>query len=189
MSSININASNAIIIMMKKFVFDACSLIYLTKLQIKEKLPLLGNIIISQTVRNELIADLDKFSDAKTLKKNLDKKIIKESKFKLKDIYTSENLGKGEKETIEICVKSEGIPVTDDHQALNYALNLGLKPKTSEMILLDFLQEDIINYQEFKALFKELVMIKLLKPDIVSFFKEKAKYIVDKKNNKTKGGV
>ena len=57
------------------------------------------------------------------------------------------------------------------------------------MILLDFLQEDIINYQEFKALFKELVMIKLLKPDIVSFFKEKAKYIVDKKNNKTKGGV
>ena len=175
--------------MMKKFVFDACSLIYLTKLQIKEKLPLLGNIIISQTVRNELIADLDKFSDAKTLKINLDKKIIQESKLKLKDICTSENLGKGEKETIEICVKSEGIPVTDDHQALNYALNLGLKPKTSEMILLDFLQEDIVNYQEFKALFKELVMIKLLKPDIVSFFKEKAKYIVDKKNKKTKGGV
>ena len=175
--------------MMKKLVFDACSLIYLTKLNLKNKLPLLGTIFVSQTVKNELIADLDKFSDAKTLKKNLDKKIIQESKFKLKDIFTSENLGKGERETIEVCLKSEGIPVTDDHQALNYAFNLGLKPKTSEMILLDFLQEDLISYQEFKALFKELAMIKSLKQEIVSFFKEKAKYIIEKKNNKTKGGV
>ncbi|TFG01460.1 MAG: hypothetical protein EU540_03645 [Promethearchaeota archaeon] len=173
---------------MKKFVFDACSLIYLTKLQIKEKLPLLGNIIISQTVRNELIADLNKYSEAKTLKKNLDKKIIEESKLKLKDIYISQNLGRGEQEAIEICIKSDGILITDDHQALNYALNLGLKPKTSEIILLDFLREDIINYYEFKALFKELAIIKLLKPDTVSFFQEEAKNIINKKK-KTKGGI
>ena len=55
----------------------------------------------------------------------------------MKNTHTSENLGKGERETIEICVKSDGIPVTDDHHAMNYALNLGLKPKTSEVILLE----------------------------------------------------
>jgi hypothetical protein len=171
---------------MKKLVFDACSLIYLTKLRIKEKLPSLGNIIVAQTVKNELIADLDKYSDAKVLKKNLDKKIIEDSKIKLKDISTPENLGLGERETIEICVKSDGIPVTDDHQALNYALNLGLKPKTSEIILLDFLRKEIINYQEFKALFEELAVIKSTKPEIISFIKKKAKNIVRTRVNKSK---
>lgn len=168
---------------MKIFVFDACSLIYLTKIKIKEKLPLLGNVIVSKTVRSELIADLDRFFEAKTLKKNLEKEMIKESKLILNDIFSSENLGKGERETIEICINSEGILVTDDHQAINYAFNLGLNPKTSEVILLDLFQLNIINYLEFKAYFKELAGIKSLKPEIVSFFKIKAKSILYEKNN------
>lgn len=168
---------------MKIFVFDACSLIYLTKIKIKEKLPLLGNVIVSKTVRSELIADLDRFFEAKTLKKNLEKEMIKESKLILNDIFSSENLGKGERETIEICINSEGILVTDDHQAINYAFNLGLNLKTSEVILLDLFQLNIINYLEFKAYFKELAGIKSLKPEIVSFFKIKAKSILYEKNN------
>ena len=166
---------------MKKFVFDTCSLIYLTKIQIKEKLHLIGNIVVSQTVKNELIEDLDLFSDAKKLKLNLDKSIIKESKLKLDDMFSSENLGKGERESIELCIKSKGTLITDDHKALNYALNLGLRPKTSEVILLDFLQQGIINYTEFKAFFKELAIIKALKLEIISFFKNKAKNIINKK--------
>ncbi|GAH77824.1 unnamed protein product, partial [marine sediment metagenome] len=110
---------------MKKLVYDACSLIYLTKIQLKEKLPLLGTIIVSPSVKNELITDINSFSDAKTLKSNFDSKIINESKLKLKEVFSSEYLGRGEKETIEICIKSEGIPVTDDHQAINNALNFG----------------------------------------------------------------
>ncbi len=166
---------------MKKLVYDACSLIYLTKIQLKEKLPLLGTVIVSPSVKNELITDINSFSDAKTLKSNFDNKIINESKLKLKDIFSSEYLGRGEKETIEICIKSEGIPVTDDHQVINNALNFGLKPKTSEIILLDFLRNNIINYQEFKAFFKELALIKSLKSDIILFFKNKAKQIVNEK--------
>lgn len=166
---------------MKKLVYDACSLIYLTKIQLKEKLPLLGTVIVSPSVKNELITDINSFSDAKTLKSNFDNKIINESKLKLKDIFSSEYLGRGEKETIEICIKSEGIPVTDDHQAINNALNFGLKPKTSEIILLDFLRNNIINYQEFKAFFKELALIKSLRADIILFFKNKAKEIVNGK--------
>ena len=99
----------------------------------------------------------------------------------LRSIFSSEYLGRGEKETIEICIKNKGIPVTDDHQAINNALNFGLKPKTSEIILLDFLRNNIINYQEFKAFFKELALIKSLKSDIILFFKNKAKEIVNKK--------
>ena len=164
---------------MKKFVFDACSLIYLTKIQLKEKLPLLGEILVSLTVKNELIADVEKFREAKTLKKNINKKLIKENKSKIENIFSSKKLGKGEKETIEICLDIKGIPVTDDQKALNFALSLGLKPKTSEVIILDLFKENIIDYQEFKLFLKELAVIKALKPEILSLFKKKAKEIIN----------
>ncbi len=164
---------------MKKFVFDACSLIYLTKIQLKEKLPLLGEILVSLTVKNELLADVEKFREAKTLKKNINKKLIKENNSKIENIFSSKKLGKGEKETIEICLKVKGIPVIDDHKALNFALSLGLKPKTSEVIILDLFKQNIIDYQEFKLFFKELAVIKALKPEILSLFKNKAKEIIN----------
>ncbi len=164
---------------MKKFVFDACSLIYLTKIQLKEKLPLLGEISVSLTVKNELLADVEKFREAKTLKKNINKKLIKENNSKIENIFSSKKLGKGEKETIEICLKVKGIPVIDDHKALNFALSLGLKPKTSEVIILDLFKQNIIDYQEFKLFFKELAVIKALKPEILSLFKNKAKEIIN----------
>ncbi len=170
---------------MINLVFDACSLIYLTKIQMKEKLPRLGTIIVCKTVKNEIIADTDKFSDAQILKTNLEKGIIKELDLKLKQIPQFTNLGKGEKETIEICVKKEYLPITDDHQALNYAISCGLKPKTSETILLDFLREEIISYQEFKKVFKKLAIIKSLKADIIGFFNQEAKNII-KENEKNK---
>ena len=76
MISKDINASIAINHQMKKFVSDACSLIYLTKIQLKEKLPLLGEIVVSLTVKNELLADDEKFREAKTLKKNIQNWLI-----------------------------------------------------------------------------------------------------------------
>jgi len=56
---------------MTKFVFDACSLIYLTKINLKEKLTKLGEVIVSQTVKNELVEEIDQFEDAKTLNRNI----------------------------------------------------------------------------------------------------------------------
>jgi len=179
MISKDINDIIAISHLMKKYVFDACSLIYLTKIQLKEKLPLLGEILVSLTVKKELLADGEKFTEAKTLKKNIAKKLIKENKSKLEHVFSSKNLGKGEKETIEICLNFEGIPVTDDHNALNFALSLGLKPKTSEVIIFDLFKENIIDYQEFRFFFKKLAVIKALKPEIFSLFKNKAKQFIN----------
>ena len=170
---------------MKKYVFDACSLIYLTKINIKEMLPKLGDVIVSSTVKNELIEDIETFKDAKTLKKNIKKKIIKESDYKIKDLFSTKIMGKGEKDTIEICLKNEGIPVTDDHQALNLSISLGLQPKTSEIILTDLLRKSIIDYETFRILFGELAVIKALKPEIITFFNKKAEEIIKIKNNKS----
>ncbi len=170
---------------MKKYVFDACSLIYLTKINIKEMLPKLGDLIISSTVKNELIEDIERFKDAKALKKNIAKKIIKETDYRIQDLFSTKNLGKGEKSTIEICLKNEWILVTDDHQALNLAISVGLQPKTSEIILLDLLKRSIIDYEKFNTLFGELAVIKVLKPEIIIFFNKKAEEINKTKNNKS----
>ena len=166
---------------MKKFVFDACSLIYLTKINIKEKLPLLGKIIVSKSVIKEATADLEKFQEAKVIKTNIKNGMLKESDFNIKNKISITNLGKGEKEVIEICSKSDSTPVTDDQKTFNFALSIGLTPKTSEIILLDLLTENLIHYTDFKNLFSKLAEIKLIKPDIVAFFKERAKIIMENK--------
>ncbi|MBD3228702.1 MAG: hypothetical protein GF329_11005 [Candidatus Lokiarchaeota archaeon] len=166
---------------MKKFVFDACSLICLTKINVKEKLPMLGKLIVSKSVKGEATADLEKFQEAKIIKTNIENNILKERDYNIKKIFSITNLGKGEKEVIEICSKSDSIPVTDDQKAFNFALNIGLTPKTSEIILLDLLTEDLISYIDFKTLFSKLAKIKLLKHDIIAFFKERAKKIIENK--------
>jgi len=166
---------------MTKFIFDACSLIYLTKINLKEKLTKLGEVIVSQTVKNELIEEIDQFEDAKILNRNIENKKISESSYKLKNFFTTKNLGQGEKDTIEISLKDEVVLVTDDHKALNLALSIGLKPKTSEVILLDLLKKSVIDYENFTKSFEELALIKALKPEFVKFINKKAKEII--KNN------
>jgi len=170
---------------MNIFIYDACSLIYLAKINVKEKLVHLGSINVSPIVKSELISEKEKYSDAKVLKENLDKKIIEEMKFKRGKSIFSKNVGKGEDESIQLCLQIDATLVTDDHQAVNIALNAGLKPKTSEIILIDLLKEGMISYEDFKNYFRELAQIKLLKPEIVLFFTDKAMEIV--KNN-SKGG-
>ena len=176
-------ASIAIIFLMNKIFLDACSLIYLTKIQIKRRLPQLGEVFIGPSVKNEVIAEFEEYPNAQTIRENIEKNIIKELKKRVEKLPELSNLGIGEMETIELCLQETGIFVTDDHQALNYAISRGLKPKTSEVILLDFLTEDIIELQEFKTLFKKLALIKSLKPEIVEFFIQKANEIKKKEKN------
>ena len=183
--SLSIYASIAILILMKIFIYDTCSLIYLAKINVKEKLVHLGSVNVSPIVKSELISEKEKYSDAKVLKENLDKKIIEEMKFKRGKSIFSKNVGKGEDESIQLCLQIDATLVTDDHHAVNIALNAGLKPKTSEIILIDLLKEGMISYEDFKNYFRELAQIKLLKPEIVLFFTDKAMEIV--KNN-SKGG-
>ncbi len=166
---------------MKKLIFDACSIIYLTKIDMKELLPKLGTIMIGPIVKSEVIMEKDKFSDAKKIELNLDKGVIQEIITEIEDIPKIINLGEGEKETVELCLKENAILVTDDQQALNYAISRGLKIKTTETILLDFLQENIIDLKEFEIQFKKIALIKALKTDIIDFFMEKAQQISQNK--------
>ena len=185
MISLSIYASIAILILMKIFIYDACSLIYLAKINVREKLVHLGSVNVSSIVKSELISEKEKYSDARVLQENLDKKIIEEMKLKRGKSIFSKNVGKGEDESIQLCLQIDATLVTDDHHAVSIALNAGLIPKTSEIILIDLLKEEIINYEDFKNYFRELAQIKVLKPEIVLFFTNKAMEIV--KNN-SKGG-
>jgi hypothetical protein len=169
---------------MVKLFFDACSLIYITKIDLKEHLPALGKVYVSKSVKRELIRDLDRFDDAKILNENIKTNLINISDFEMKNRFSNLNLGIGEKDTIEICLEEEGILITDDHKALNLALGIGLKPKTSEIILLDFLKKSIITYEVFQKSFWALARIKNLNSEIISFIFDKAEEIIKNKNQK-----
>lgn len=168
---------------MKIFIYDACSLIYLTKLNVKEKLVHLGTVYVSPIVKSELISEKQKHSGAKMLQDNFNRNIIKEVKLKGGKSIFSKNVGKGEDESIQLCLQLDGILVTDDHHAVTMALYAGLKPKTSEIILIELLKEGIVNYEDFQNYFRKLAQIKLLKPEVVLFFMDKANEI-DKTNSK-----
>jgi predicted nucleic acid-binding protein len=144
----------------------------------------LGKIYVSQSVKRELISDVDRFDDAKILKGNIKNNLINISDFETTNRFSNLNLGIGEKDTIEICLEEEGILITDDHKALNLALGIGLKPKTSEIILLDFLKKSIITYEVFQKSFWALARIKNLNSEIISFIFDKAEEIIKNKNQK-----
>jgi predicted nucleic acid-binding protein len=167
---------------MTELCFDACSLIYLTKIRVKELLPKLGGVNVCGTVKQELLEDEHKYPDAAILKSNMEKHIIN-VQAKAQPIVSrqSASLGAGEHETIAYCLKSGASFVCDDRQAVNYALGLGLKPKTSEIILLDLLDQDVLSETEFKERFDDLSSIKQLKTPIITYFRNKAGEIVAKK--------
>ncbi len=144
----------------------------------------MGKIYVSQSVKRELISDVDRFDDAKILKGNIKNNLINISDFETTNRFSNLNLGIGEKDTIEICLEEEGILITDDHKALNLALGIGLKPKTSEIILLDFLKKSIITYEVFQKSFWALARIKNLNSEIISFIFDKAEEIIKNKNQK-----
>ena len=159
---------------MASYLFDACSMIYMAKIGVKETLPALGSIKLSPMVKNELLEDEDKFSDAKLVKKNLDKKILLKSETEVKNLPAISSLGKGELESIQICLKTHELFITDDHTALNYALRQGITTTTSEAILLELLKQSIINRTGFDEYFKKLIIMKSLKQDIIDFINAKA---------------
>lgn len=170
-----------LIIIMDKLIFDACSLIYLTKIEMKEMLPKLGDILIGSIVKNEATDEPEKYPDAEIIQRNLDNDIIKEIPYKVEKLPKLVNLGEGEKEAIELCKKERAILVCDDGEAIKYAISRGLKPKTSEIILLDLLKADKITIEMFNERFYKLGVIKSLKPEIVEHFIEKAKTIIEER--------
>jgi predicted nucleic acid-binding protein len=149
---------------------------------VKELLPNLGDVNVCGTVKQELLEDENKYPDAAILRTNIEKRVIN-VQAKVQPIAASQgaSLGAGELETIGYCLKNGATLVCDDRQAVNYALGLGLKPKTSEIILLDLLDQEIINDAEFNERFDDLSSIKQLKVPIITYFRNRAGDIIAKK--------
>lgn len=154
------------------YFYDTCSLIYLTKIQAKEYLPSLGNVIVSPSVHRELIESPEKFPDAKILQHNFTRNIIHEVKKENININPIPNLGRGELETIILSGKKKGMLITDDKQAFKYSQEIGLNPISSEIILVKLIQQGIVSVQEFEEKLNMLANLKSLKPDIINFLKQ-----------------
>ena len=170
-----------------KYVIDACSLIYLTKIGMKEIFLDSFNVIITESVKGELLRDVDKFPDAKIIKKNIDKKKLASTKFEGVNKLESINLGQGELDTIRIALHQELIPITDDLQGIRYAKSKGLKPKTNEIIMIKLLETEMINLKDFIEKLQNLATIKSLSIEIVNFFIEQAESLNRGKMNNMKG--
>lgn len=142
----------------------------------KEKISLLGcRIVVSPTVKSELIAEPEKYPDAVILEKNVRKGLIQEIPIEIHKMVTPKSIGRGEHETIVICASKGGIPITDDQPAINLAISKGLKPKTSEIILLELLKNKTITPEEFQKSFQSLCEIKALKLDVITLINQKAR--------------
>ena len=166
-----------------KYVIDACSLIYLAKIDLKEIFLDSFNVIIAESVKEELLRDVDKFPDAKIIKKNIDKKKLASTKFEDSNKLESIHLGQGELDTVRIAFHQELIPITDDLQGIRYAKSKGLTPKTSEIIMLKLLETEMITLKEFTEKFQNLALIKSLSIGIVNFFIEQAQSLNKGKND------
>ncbi|MHA1785034.1 MAG: hypothetical protein ACTSVE_07525 [Candidatus Helarchaeota archaeon] len=161
---------------MEKLVIDACSLIYITKISLKETIiKAFKNIIISEAVKKEVLQDLKKYSEAKFIEKNITSKKIKNKT--IKNIRTSKNLGQGGLKSITLAEIEKSPLLTDDKLALNNGIIYGIQVKTSEILLIELLKDGIINYKTFKEKIHELQTIKILKPNLFQFIlKEGEKY-------------
>ncbi|MHC1591867.1 MAG: hypothetical protein ACXQS8_07265, partial [Candidatus Helarchaeales archaeon] len=152
----------------KNLVFDACSLIYLTKISLKETILSLSNeIMIPTSVKEEVLVNIEASKDARIINANIKSGDIKEEK--IKESIMFKNLGRGELEAIKLAETHNYILVTDDKLAINLGLNRGLKVKTTEILLFDLLKEKIISHKMFKEKLFELQKIKTLKPDVFQF--------------------
>jgi len=158
---------------MNKIVFDACSLIYITKISMKEIITkTFSNIMITSTVKKEILCDLQKFTEAKVLKANIETKKIIERDLKASRITKS--LGLGESEAINLAKNEKALLITDDILAINQALSWEIIVKTSELLLLLLLEKKVITYNEFKGKLNELNMIKTLKPKVLEIVLKEA---------------
>lgn len=161
---------------MKKIVFDACSLIYITKISLKNLIMnTFSNIIIPTTVKKEVLFDSEKYSEANTIKKNFESKKLTEKKIQIKKI--TKNLGQGESEAISLADEEESLLITDDKLALNLAINRGVQVKTTETLLLILLKKKNLDFLTFIEKMNDLNKVKMLKPEIFQLIlKEAEKY-------------
>ena len=161
------------------FIIDACSLIYLTKISVKEDILKLGEINIAQSVKSELLVNAGAFLDAQIIQQNIQARKIHVISTTIP--YPTKVVDWGEQESLNLCKQTKETLICDDKRAINVAQAQSIRIQTSEMILLELFRLEMISYDKFEESFKKLARIKSLSAEIVEFFLLKAKHIRNSK--------
>jgi len=142
-------------------ISDSTPIIYLAKLNLLKLLKkIYSEILIPKEVYKEVVEEGKKSNQKEVLliEEAINKKFIIVKKVKkAKKFEQFSQLHDGEINTISLCLKLRKKEIlVDDKDAYNICKLVGLKPIRTTAILLKFLKENFISFNEFKDLLKNL---------------------------------
>ena len=158
---------------------DSSSLILLAKLSILDKFlqNLKTKLVITDEVGMECVLK-DTF-DAKIIKKRIEEKTINRKRISnrniCKKIMEDLNVGKGEAETIALCLENKLDIITDDKKAINACRVLKIKFTTIPNILMGMFRKNIITKSQAETYAVKLERIGRYKKEIIEKIKEDIK--------------
>ena len=158
---------------------DSSSLILLAKLSILDKFlqNLKTKLVITPEVETECILK-DSF-DAKLIKKRIEEKIISKKIINNRNmcnkIIADFNIGKGEAETITLCLENKLDIIIDDKKAINACKVLKIKFTTIPNILVEMCRKNIIAKSQTETYAIKLEGIGRYKKEIIEKIKEDIK--------------
>ena len=150
---------------------DSSSLILLAKLSILDKFlqNIKDNLVITNEVQQECISK-DTF-DAKLIQKRIEEKVISKKEIKNKNTYNKImedfNIGKGEAETITLCLENKLAIITDDKKAINVCRVFNVSFITIPNILVRMHQKSIITKSQAEIYIIKLERIGRYKKEII----------------------
>ena len=158
---------------------NSSSLILLAKLSILDKFlqNLKTKLVITNEVEMECILK-DAF-DAKIIKKRIEEKVIIKKIISNRNICNKVtedfNIGKGEAETITLCLENKLDIITDDKKAINACKVLKIKFTTIPNILVEMCRKNIIAKSQTETYAIKLERIGRYKKEIIERIKEDIK--------------
>ena len=161
-------------------IVDSSSLILLAKLNMLDIL--IGNIkhkiVIPQLVYAECTAKQDLF-DAQIIKQRVTKGLIGTIDISNRKLYNKIvkdfNLGKGEAESITLCIELKSGMITDDKKAINACRVLKIKFTTVPRLVVRFYKKKLLTKTEANLIIKELHRLGRYSDDIMNKVKEDLK--------------
>lgn len=162
-------------------VTDSSSLILLAKSDILDII--INNakqkLIIPEQVYYECTAKKELF-DAQIIEKRVKEKLITQKNISNKSLYTrilkDFNLGKGETESITLCIELKSGLITDDKKAINACRILKIKFTTVPRLVVYLYKKNIVTEFEAKSIIKKLQKFGRYSDEILNNIKEDLKW-------------
>ena len=136
------------------------------------------NLAITNQVYNESTSKIDAY-DAKIIKKRIEEKAIRKRGIKnlelYKNIQDDFNLGKGEAETIVLCLENKISLITDDKKAMKACKILRIKFTTVPNLLIRLYNKGLMTKIEADLYLKRLEKFGRYSNDILQKIKEDLK--------------